>query len=136
MQEWTWKRGANAARYDRVYTWTPATTLVTSTAAGILKEGLWSTLTDHVALCVDLSINEEGALSRPARESEQLFDKRPARDYGGVSIHQWKREGVHHVDGTVDVRSMRRWRQHRKTKKQGRGLTTQTHSWTHHWPES
>jgi endonuclease/exonuclease/phosphatase family metal-dependent hydrolase len=72
LLDWTWKRGANAARYDRVYTHSPVGTSVVCTAAGMLKGGVWSTLTDHVVLCVDLSCSGEESESRRHRHHPQI----------------------------------------------------------------
>ncbi len=53
--EWTWRRGDNAARYDRVYARAMGSGAVECVRVERLRS-VWNSLSDHMALCVVLRV--------------------------------------------------------------------------------
>ena len=77
---WTWRRGQNTARYDRVYVHgggVEVKCLHLSTISSIL-----GTCTDHVALCVVLRRSAEDAVSPAATDAESVSASSSARSIG------------------------------------------------------
>ena len=64
-EAWTWRRGANRARYDRVYARGSGGSMVQCVSAERIT-GTWSSLSDHVALRFVLRKTEQPALIAPA----------------------------------------------------------------------
>ena len=60
VDQWTWRRGSNAARYDRVYT---HENRVLSASCQRMErvEGVWGEFTDHVPLYARLQLIARGA---------------------------------------------------------------------------
>ena len=68
-QQWTWRRGANSARFDRCYAWACGSDSVECIRMEAIK-CIWPALTDHVALRVVL-----GCRRRPRAGARADLDR-------------------------------------------------------------